>query len=42
MEARTALENILLDPQMNKCIVLIFANKQDVEGAMGTREVAQQ
>ena len=40
-EARTALENVLLHPQMHQCIILIYANKQDLDGAMQSHEVAQ-
>jgi ADP-ribosylation factor protein 6 len=33
-EARTELHRILNDLEMSDCLLLVFANKQDLEGGM--------
>lgn len=38
-EARSELERILADREMRDCLLLVFANKQDLPGAMSPSEV---
>ena len=40
-EARQELWRILRDREMRACPLLVFANKQDVRGAMGEAELAE-
>jgi hypothetical protein len=42
LEAKTELLRILSDPEMSTCVVLVFSNKNDVEGAMSIEEAAGQ
>jgi ADP-ribosylation factor protein 6 len=37
-EARTELHRILNDLEMSECLLLVFANKQDLDGGMAPRE----
>jgi len=34
-EAKTELHRILNDLEMSDCLLLVFANKQDLDGGMG-------
>lgn len=40
-EAKVELHRIISDPEMKDCIVLVFANKQDLPNAMSPREVTE-
>ncbi|MCJ1448620.1 MAG: ADP-ribosylation factor, Arf Arf6 [Stictis urceolatum] len=40
-EARQELHRIILDREMKDALLLVFANKQDVEGAMSPQEVQE-
>uniref|UniRef100_H2Z503 ADP-ribosylation factor-like protein 14 n=1 Tax=Ciona savignyi TaxID=51511 RepID=H2Z503_CIOSA len=39
-EANDALQGVLMDPLLDNCAILVYANKQDMEGSMSTEEVA--
>jgi len=39
-DARLVLENVMDDHRLCDAVLLVFANKQDLHGAMGTEEVA--
>ena len=40
-EARRELHKILNDPEMSDCVILIFANKQDLHGALTPEEIPE-
>lgn len=40
-EARQELERILADREMRDCLLMVFANKQDLAGAMSPAEVTE-
>ncbi|KAK4684692.1 ADP-ribosylation factor 6, partial [Tremellales sp. Uapishka_1] len=40
-EARLELERILADREMRDCLLMVFANKQDIQGAMSPAEVTE-
>ncbi|WWD19819.1 ADP-ribosylation factor 6 [Kwoniella shandongensis] len=40
-EARHELDRILSDREMQNCLLLVFANKQDIEGAMSPAVVTE-
>jgi ADP-ribosylation factor protein 6 len=40
-EAKQELHRILADREMKECLPLVFANKQDLPGAMSTTEVTE-
>ncbi|XP_078491848.1 uncharacterized protein LOC104266462 [Ciona intestinalis] len=40
-EANEALQGVLMDPLLDSCAILIYANKQDMEGAMSTNEITE-
>ncbi|KAK0755116.1 ADP-ribosylation factor family-domain-containing protein [Schizothecium vesticola] len=40
-EARTELHRIINDREMRDCVLLVLANKQDLEGAMNASEVTE-
>ena len=41
IEAKDILTNILLDPLLDDCVILVYANKQDMDGADRADEVAR-
>lgn len=41
-EAREELHRILSDREMRHCVLLVFANKQDLAGAMSPQELTDQ
>ncbi|CAK8693086.1 unnamed protein product [Clavelina lepadiformis] len=41
IEAKEILTNILLDPLLDDCVILVYANKQDMDGADRADEVAR-
>lgn len=41
-ESKQELNRILSDREMKRCIVLVFANKQDTEGALSAQEVTRE
>ncbi|KAF3491313.1 ADP-ribosylation factor 6 [Arthroderma uncinatum] len=40
-EARQELHRIILDREMKEALLLVFANKQDIPGAMSPQEVTE-
>ena len=40
-EAKLELRRILNDPEMKDALLLVFANKQDIPGAMSVQEVIE-
>ena len=40
-EARQELHRIILDREMKEALLLVFANKQDIEGRMSPQEVQE-
>ncbi|EAS34690.3 ADP-ribosylation factor 6 [Coccidioides immitis RS] len=40
-EARQELHRIILDREMKEALLLVFANKQDIKGAMDPKEVTE-
>jgi len=40
-EARDELHRILADREMRHCVLLVFANKQDLAGAMSPQEMTE-
>jgi len=40
-EAKTELHRIINDREMKDCILLVFANKQDINGAMKPHEITE-
>eukprot|EP00055_Hartaetosiga_balthica_P000384 m.136394 g.136394 ORF g.136394 m.136394 type:complete len:176 (-) comp10651_c0_seq1:81-608(-) len=40
-EARRELHKIIQDPEMSECVILVFANKQDIKGAIPPEEIPE-
>ncbi|ODV92614.1 hypothetical protein CANCADRAFT_1205 [Tortispora caseinolytica NRRL Y-17796] len=40
-ESANELHRILQDPEMANCVLLVFANKQDIEGALDAEQITE-